>query len=139
MTTTEKITTALVRAIDVPYQAGRMTADLEFQMVSRGIEAKDFDLGLHRKLREIDIKTLYFAPLQQAEYERARAERSRELSPLLKELKDRSRPYRETHGTLIVHHGPNIREIVMLMEVPKEMLDKYPQYAPVPRQEEFHI
>ena len=133
------MTTTLVRALDIPYQAGRMTADLEFQMMSRALEVKDLDLGLHRKLREIDLKTLGYTPLQHAEYERARVERSRELSPALKELKDKSRPYWETHGTLVVHHGPNLREIVMLMEVPKEMLERYPQYAPVPRQEELSI
>ena len=119
------MTTALVRAIDVPYQAGRTTADIEVELIARSIKLEDVDVGLNRKLREIDIKTFSYTPLQQAEYERARIERRRELSPALSELIENTRPYWETHGTLVVHHGPNVREIVMLMEVPQEMLRKY--------------
>ena len=116
-----------------------MTADFEFMLMARLIELNDIDDGLHRKLWEMEVRAFNYAPMQNAEYELARVERRRELAPSLAKLIEDSRPYWETHGTLVVHHGPDIREIVMLMEVPQNMFERYPQFAPVPRQEELRL
>ena len=131
------MTTALVRAADVPYQIGRLAAEIEFEMVTSLMRVGSANFGLNQLLRRIEIKSISYTPLQQAIYEQARTERESELSPALSELKRNSRPYWETHGYLETEVMPNVTRIVMLMAVPRDMLDRYPQYAPVPRQEEL--
>jgi len=142
------MTTALVRRRDAPltsaallnaYQAGRASADIEHRMVVDAFNMEGLDLNLNRALREIDIKTFGYNSLQQQIFDRAHDKLKEELAPVLQQLMDNMRPYWETHDTLVVQEGPGIERTVILGEVPREMLERFPQYSPIPRQEEFHF
>lgn len=78
------MTTALVRATDVPYQAGRMAADIELDFRISRFRLRNVDTELLTKHGELERIAKGYTPLQDADFVRGYEERRRELNPVFR-------------------------------------------------------
>jgi len=70
--------TALIRAIDVPYQVGRRAAEIEFEFRISNFQLRNTDSGLLRELGELERIAEGYTPLQELDFLRGYGDDKRE-------------------------------------------------------------
>ena len=80
----KKMTTALVMARDVPYQVGRMAADIEFEFRNIRFRLKNPDSELLIKLGELERIAERYNPLQELDFVNGYEEHKKELKPVFR-------------------------------------------------------
>jgi len=79
------MTTALVRATDVPYQVGRRAAEIELEFRISNFLLRNADSELLREVGEFERIVEEYTPLQDSDFVRGYEEHKKELEPVFRE------------------------------------------------------